>query len=177
MAVKAFEIISVCCTLALAVGCGSGHPAVSGKVTANGQPVEGMKVIFSPVSTTENPFPGPYAQSTTDSEGVYSLVTRDGDTGATKGENIVQLYSTKGLELDFMESQVAASFGMAGGDRNHPSWQTAVEMKEKVDALKSMETGDRMSATVTTKFTVPDEGTDSANFELTEFAKSTRNNQ
>jgi len=166
------KLFSVLSALVFLVGCGSEYPSVSGTVTANGQPVEGIKVLFSPVSTRDNPFPGPYAQGTTDKNGSYSLVTRDGSSGGTVGENIVELYSTKGLETDFMESKIALQFNQSGGDRNHPAWKSAVALKEKVKSLKAMSSKGTMMPAAKTSFTVPEEGSDSVNFELMDFADS-----
>lgn len=169
-AFKTFSLLLF--ALTFFVGCGSEYPTVSGTVTANGQPVEGIKVLFSPVSTRENPFPGPYAEGTTDKNGAYSLVTRHGSTGGTTGENIVELYSTKSLETDFIESKIALKFSQSGGDRNSPSWKAAVELKEKMKSLKEMSSGRNMIPTVKTAFVVPETGSDSVDFELMDFVDS-----
>ena len=62
---------------------------VTGVVTANGEPVSGLKVAFYPKPTKENPTPGPFASGTTGDQGNFSLVLRDGREGAVVGVNRV----------------------------------------------------------------------------------------
>ena len=49
----------------------------------------GMEVVFYPKPTEENPTPGPFSVGTTDNEGKFTLVTRNGDPGAVIGINQV----------------------------------------------------------------------------------------
>jgi hypothetical protein len=71
-------------------GCGNGLINVSGKVTLDGQPVNGAILMFS---QTDNP--SIMATGTTDANGNYSLVTfRGGDKankGATPGSYFVSI--------------------------------------------------------------------------------------
>ncbi|MCL2117603.1 MAG: carboxypeptidase-like regulatory domain-containing protein [Planctomycetaceae bacterium] len=70
-------LISVVCLLALGsvIGCGPKNPLgvikVTGKVTMDGQAVEGARVSFVPQGGGN----GQLASATTNSEGVYSLTT------------------------------------------------------------------------------------------------------
>ena len=170
------------CVLAIALllwasGCGSGHPSVSGKITLDGQPAEGVKVLFSPISTKENPFPGPYAEGKTDAEGNYTLVTRDGVEGATQGKNIVEFYTSKKFEVSFLESEAEIQFAQAGGDKSHPAYGAGVELVQKIKSIKSLSSGDALTPGAKTSFVVPIAGTNAANFEMMDFVKSKNRSQ
>ncbi|MCL6504442.1 MAG: carboxypeptidase-like regulatory domain-containing protein [Pirellulales bacterium] len=80
-------------------GCGSDAPKittvpVTGKVTYNGQPVEGATVAFIPNNPDGRP-----ARGTTDAQGVYTLVTylgpNDQPSGAEPGEYKVTIEKTQ----------------------------------------------------------------------------------
>jgi hypothetical protein len=83
-------LISICCLIALGcvIGCGSKNPLgvvkVTGKVTMDGQPVSGAQITFIPKSGGS----GTLCGATTDSEGVYSLMTPSAGEakGAVPGE-------------------------------------------------------------------------------------------
>ena len=152
--------------LLLATGCGSQYPSVSGTITADGEPVAGVTVCFNPVSTRDNPFPGPYAQAETDKEGRYCLVTRDGSAGATVGENVVELYSSAANELGFQESKAEVQLASARMNQDRQAFLAAAAIKKKVQTLQSLSSGNRMTPAVTTRFVVPIAGTDSADFDL-----------
>ncbi len=81
----------VICTLFLPVlvGCPGGADGdlpdlvpVTGTVTLDGEPVEGVNVTFIPTGTT----PGGASYGATDASGKYELKSNDGRTGATAGE-------------------------------------------------------------------------------------------
>jgi len=162
------NLIFLAVFLVVVTGCDARYPRVSGLITMNGQPVADVNVLFVPVSTKEIPFPGPVAEGVTDAEGRYSLVVRDGAKGSTSGVNIVEFYLSGSLELDFMESDAARLLAVAGGDVKHPSYQEAQSLLAKIKSLKAVTKGDKLKPGAKTEFTVPEEGTESANFELTE---------
>ena len=159
----------------MVTGCGPNRPKVSGKVTANGSPVAGVQVLFIPVSTKDVPFPGPCSQGVTDVNGVYSLVTDKGDKGSTEGLNVVEFYPKDAFEVEFMESDAARLMAEAQNDSSHPSFKKAKEIIKKAKSLKSIATGQKLKAGATTEFAVPPDGTDAADFELTELAETTNN--
>jgi len=67
------------------VGCSGGRAKVQGKVTANGEPVNGGTLIFSPVASGNDKTPGKPASAEIKADGTYSLGTdRPGD-GAAAG--------------------------------------------------------------------------------------------
>ena len=149
-------------------GCGSKYPVVSGQVTVDGKPVANMSVHYTPVATRENPFPGPLAKGKTDSEGRYSLTTRDGYSGGTPGLNIIEFYASGELELGFMKSDLERLRSQAQGDKANPHFQAAVELEKTVIALSALHEKGRLEPGAKTEFTVPESGTDAADFELME---------
>jgi hypothetical protein len=68
---------------------------VSGKVTLNGEPLAHAAVVFAPVATGDDHFPGPTAGGLTDSEGRYTLeiTTPSGKkiNGAVVGKHKVRI--------------------------------------------------------------------------------------
>ena len=74
----------------LLVGCGGeGYPDVSGRITANGQPLSSVQVIFTPLVQDNNHYPGPWSAGVTDDGGRYTLKARRGETGACPGKHRV----------------------------------------------------------------------------------------
>ena len=70
-------------------GCGDSSIApVSGKVTLDGAPVAGIRLVFSPV-LIEGTDAGPWSSGLTNEAGEYSLETRHKDVGAVVGEHTV----------------------------------------------------------------------------------------
>lgn len=80
--------------LGLIVGCGSGVKPekvpelepVSGKVTLNGEPTEGVAVIFFPAATNKNGNP---SNAITSPDGTFTLTYRTGKEGVPVGDYIV----------------------------------------------------------------------------------------
>ncbi len=103
-----------------ATGCGSGLVTVTGKVTLDGQPVEGAVVVFQGENGGGNP-----AAGQTDSEGVFQLGTfRSGD-GAFPGEYKVLIIppgpiTTARPEAPTFEAAMAAFAKIQEELRNNP---------------------------------------------------------
>ena len=71
-------------------GCGDSSIApVSGKVTVAGEPVEGIRLVFSPVPVGDEPAAGPWSSGLTNAAGEYALETRYKDNGAVVGQHTV----------------------------------------------------------------------------------------
>ena len=117
-----------CLVLLLFAGCGSQYPSVSGTVSLDGKPAAGVNVLFVPVSTKENPFPGPFAEATTDENGRYTLVTRDGSKGATPGMNVVEFYSVELIQNEFQDSSLQ---DLIGQSENGAKSNSAPKTKKK----------------------------------------------
>lgn len=78
-------------TLLLCTGCGGGGEfetiPVSGQLTCNGQPVEGILVQLTP--TAEGTTPGKPANGVTDAEGRFVMTTYEFGDGAVVGKHTV----------------------------------------------------------------------------------------
>ncbi|MDR2409529.1 MAG: Ig-like domain-containing protein [Bacteroidales bacterium] len=97
------------------LGCGEpnriGAVKVSGTVTVDGQPMEGITVIFNPVHNN-----GLAASGTTDNQGVYILTSPGApyNTGAVPGEFIPTFSKT---ESEILESTSIEDYKQKYGDR------------------------------------------------------------
>jgi hypothetical protein len=137
--------------LSLLWGCGCAGPLeklapVSGRVTLDGNPLAGAYVSFQPKGARDNGSPGPASFARTDSDGRFSLapvqpeqVSGFAGVGAVVGVHRVVI--RKG------ESETSTPGDESG------------RYKETLAA--------RYNAESTLEITVPDGGTDKANFELT----------
>ncbi|MBI3465045.1 MAG: carboxypeptidase regulatory-like domain-containing protein [Planctomycetes bacterium] len=130
-------------------GCGETKPygvaPVSGRVTMDGQPLADARVTFFPqraagVNTAES---APEAMGVTDADGHYQLKTVFDDEGAAPGPSRVVIST---LKEEY--------------DPANPEAPPKVVAKETVP--KKYFTGASQL-----EFTVPSQGTDSANFDLT----------
>ena len=126
----------------LVSGCGSGDSyqivPVSGRVTLDGQPVSGARVLFEPVGEGDELDLGPGSFGKTDAEGRYTLDTVDRRPGALVGEHQVMI----------------STFEMAPD-------------LTKMDTVRKEEIPARYNAESDLTFDVSAEGTDAADFELT----------
>lgn len=141
----------------LIVGCGGPGietVPVSGVVTLDGQPVPNVLVTFQPVARgAAESSSSPGSNGTTDSEGRYELKTPDG-SGAIVGEHIVTL--------------VYKDPNAPKGPQTPEGSKRPTQSKFKTPVFNlPPETRDG-----TLKFTVPESGTDDAEFA---FASNTRN--
>jgi hypothetical protein len=73
--------------LSISLGCGGidDLASVRGKVTLDGQPLEGAMVVFAPTSA------GSTSYGRTDANGEYEMMFSDDDKGAWLGENVVRI--------------------------------------------------------------------------------------
>jgi hypothetical protein len=92
----ACQLLLVATVLGGAFGCGQNidgftYQPVSGRVTVNGQPQTGLKVVFVPQhGRLESGSP---SVGVTNEEGLYELKTLDGLTGAAVGDHLVSISS------------------------------------------------------------------------------------
>lgn len=112
---------------------------VSGTVTLDGAPVAEGRVIFQPISQGESLTAGPGSYGNTDEQGHFRLKTLHGEQGAVVGPHMVRITTI----------QVKDS-GPAGHE---------VVAEERIP--------ERYVDGSTLHFTVPADGTDQADFELT----------
>ena len=152
---------SICLTfICLCFGCGSEYPDVSGKVTYEGQPLAGIRLVFNPVGDTGAP--GPFSAGVTDEAGAFSLETRDGKSGAVAGLHKV------GFDWSDIRSytmrDLTTSLREAGDDPN----KTAKIKARIAEVKQTLASRPTLNANLQTSFTVPKNGTEEANFEITE---------
>ena len=84
------SIVLLAATALSFVGCGDESIApVSGKVTVDGEPVAGIRLVFSPILKEGKSDPGPWSSGLTNEAGEYSLQTRHEDEGAIIGTHTV----------------------------------------------------------------------------------------
>jgi len=135
-----FTIALIVCTPVI-VGCDSrpyGLAPVSGVVTLDGKPIEKARVSFQPQGSTTNPGPGSYAFC--DASGRYELKTIRDEPGAVPGPHAVRITSPRPRGDSASDSDIGPEFK----DPIPPRYNYRTELT----------------------FTVPEEGSDSADFEL-----------
>jgi hypothetical protein len=137
-------VLALCTCLIAAAGCGQkAKPLapVSGLVTFDGKPLAGGGVTFQPIAPPGSIIAGKSSIARCDAEGRFVLVTIDDKPGAIVGEHEVQIFGPKTKPVGRTDD---------GGGRNPPE---LIPRRYNFDTELT--------------FTVPPEGTDKANFDLT----------
>lgn len=145
------------------VGCGDSSIApVSGKVTVDGKPVEGIRLVFSPMPTGDETDPGPWSSGLTNAAGEYSLATRYKDNGAVVGQHTVAFVYDGADKISIYRELLREA--KADGDK------AGVDAAKKQIADHNALQASRPKAAgeYTEKFEVPLGGTAEANFQLPE---------
>lgn len=144
-------------------GCGDSSIApVSGKVTLDGAPVAGIRLVFSPILSEGKNDPGPWSSGLTNESGDYSLETRYKDEGAVVGQHTVSfVYDDIGNIITYQELLREAK---------HAGDQAAMDAAKKdiADYKARQKSRPKAAGDYTEKFDVPAGGTTAANFELPE---------
>lgn len=110
--------VALAASLGFLCGCGGERPVkVSGKITIKGEPVEGIKVQFVPVSGSGRP-----ASGSTGKDGQFQLTAVENNDGAFPGEYKVVLVYAPAQEV-------------ASGDSTKDVMKQAMEQQAK-DAKK-----------------------------------------
>ena len=145
-------------------GCGpsSKYPTVSGKVTYDGAPLPNIRVVFNPVPVGNSAVAGPYSIGITDEEGSFSLKARDGSAGAVAGSHKVGFYWS-----DISVTTLPKLKESLREARNSPEDLAKVK-KLIAEAEQKLESRPKLQGNLQAKFSVPQEGTDQAVFELTD---------
>ena len=143
------------------MGCSGGkYPAVSGKITANGEPVANVLVVFTPVAVGDNHTPGPWSRGVSDENGIYSLKTRYDELGAVVGPHQV------GFEWADIDFDAMSSLKRQRADAKGDAAQTA-DIKKKINDLRQeIKSRPKLDFLKVVAFEVPQNGTDSATFEI-----------
>jgi len=138
----------------LLAGCGGGGPklaCVSGGVTVDGKPYKDAVVSFQPQASGGAENPGVGSTALTDENGRFTLTTMDGKTGAVVGKHKVRIQTKR--------DNPTAFFDPAKGSDDSQAFDPK---KVKIDPIPTewyADTGGK-------EFTVPEGGTDKANFEI-----------
>lgn len=158
------SIVLLAATTLSFVGCGDASIApVSGKVTFDGEPVAGIRLVFSPILKEGKSDPGPWSSGMTNEAGEYSLQTRHEDEGAIIGTHTVAfVYDDRDNIYKYQEHLREAK---REGD------QAAADASQKdIDNYKALQKSrpQAPSNKYTEKFEVLPGGTTEANFQLPE---------
>ena len=150
-----------CIACLILTGCGSTkYPAVSGKITAEGEPVANVRVSFSPKAVGQNNTPGPYSIGTTDENGVYTLTTRYKEPGAVVGPHNVS-FEWANRDFDEMKT-LRRELANAKGDEAKEA-----KIRKDIRALKQKRRSlPKVDIDQVDTFSVTAEGTDAADFEI-----------
>lgn len=142
-------------------GCGDSSIApVSGKVTVDGEPVEGIRLVFSPRLVGDEKDPGPWSSGLTNSAGEYTLETRYKDKGAVVGNHTVSfVYDDVDTIVTFKELYREAR--QEGDQAGMAAAQKDIEAYEARQKTRPKSSGDYSE-----NFEVPAGGTNEANFDL-----------
>ncbi len=145
---RVYALIVLCCFLSIGCGSSSGPETVpvSGKVTMNGDPLDGVEVNFIGENFTTT--------AITNAEGAYTL-----PQGSTVGQN--KIYIRKWADQSGLSEEEMIEKGM---DPGQVEAQTLGMAKPKEKNAIPPQYSDPQRTTLT--FDVPDGGSDSANFSL-----------
>ena len=145
----------------VAVGCDGGkYPTVSGTVTANGEPVAMVRVVFMPMAVGDNHTPGPWSKGVSDETGHYTLQTRYGDPGAVVGPHKVGFLWD---DIDFDEMSDLRAESKSGQGAKAQAAKTRLEkIKQKMASRPKLKAYENLT------FEVSKEGATNADFEVGE---------
>ncbi len=145
------------------LGCGgdSTIAPVSGIVTCDGEPLAKVKLVFSPEPIDGNFAVGPFSTGTTDSEGRFTLKTRNGVDGAFVGGHKVAFEPTgvSSGKLDGLNEQMINA--KADGKR-----EKYTEAKKKFDSIKRKLKGLPRPGTLPNVISISADGEDNLKLEL-----------
>ena len=135
---------------------------VSGKVTCDGAPVAGIRVVFTPEPTAETNIPGPWATGLTNDQGEYSLTDRYKNKGAVAGEHSVMFtYDDTDEDSEDLEDDLDEARGEEG------SAEEVAAVRQQLAEMKAKQKGrPKVNDDFFMKVTVPEGGTTEANFDL-----------
>lgn len=115
---RVFTSAALVAALVGLTGCGGGpkYAAVSGRVTLNNQPLEGVRVDFQPIATTKEPV-GPGSTGITDEDGRYTLSSQldTSQAGAVVGKHQVRIWAPEGSQD--RDAEGGAKWKAKKGDR------------------------------------------------------------
>jgi hypothetical protein len=134
---------------------------VSGKVTLEGKPVDGIRLVFSPMKNESNTDPGPWSTGVTNSDGEYTLETRHQKRGAAVGKHTVMFEYDDADDMETLRAELADAGGEGGSKAEFEA------IKKRITDFQARQEGrSKVSNNYTEHFEVPAGGTMEANFEL-----------
>ena len=144
-------------------GCGGEFSTapVSGKVTLNGKPVDGIRLVFTPMANEANTDPGPWSTGVTNSEGEYTLETRHQEQGAAVGKHTVMFEFDDAEDIETLREELED----AGSEDGSKAEFNAVK-KRIADFQARQKARPKVSDKYTAYLDVPAGGTKEADFEL-----------
>ena len=149
------------------IGCGGDGfkiAKVSGKVTSNGQPVPGIRVIFNPRLTPDTAISGPWSSGTTNDQGEFTLVTRYDKPGAVVAVHDVSFAyaDVDAEELEELRDELEEA--QSEGEK-----EEFERIKKRIEKVKGLLKGrPAISEDLMMEFEVPSGGTTEANFDVSE---------
>ena len=146
--------VVVAVVLSLA-GCGGGPKLarVSGVVTVDGQPYKNAIVSFQPIATPGSENAGMGSTALTDEQGRYTLMTIDGKSGAVVGKHKVRIQTKRDEPTSFVDPNVGSDDNPDAGNKKFKGNFDPIPLEWYSDS------GGK-------EFTVPDGGTDKADFAI-----------
>ncbi len=150
-------VATVCLALA---GCGGGpkYVSVSGTVKVDGKAYKNAVVSFQPMASKGADDAGAVGSSAlTDENGKFTLMTIDGKSGAAPGRHKVRIQTKRDDPTAYVDPTVGSDDNPDPDAGNPKKKQNA-----KIDPIPT----EWYSDTGGKEYTVPDGGTDQANFDI-----------
>jgi len=139
---------------------------VSGTVTYNGQPVDKLRVSFSPEPVGDNFSVGPYSKGTTNAEGKFSLKTRYDDTGALPGKHKLSFQYSDISETAMSDLRTGLNDAKDSGSK-----EEIEKSKKKIAELKAKLKGRPLLKKCDTIIDIPAGGHEDLKLDLSELLK------
>ena len=150
----AIAVLAATCLGFLGCGDGSKLVSVSGVVTVDGKPYKNAIVSFQPVATGGALNAGMGSTGLTDENGKFTLTTMDGKNGAVVGPHKVRIQTKRDDPTAYVDPNI--------GSDDNPDPDGPKKKNVKIDPIPT----EWYSDTGGKEFTVPDAGTDKANFDI-----------
>jgi hypothetical protein len=136
---------------------------VSGKITADGNPIANIRVVFAPRTQTGDAVTGPWSSGITNEQGEFTLFTRYDEKGAVVGVNDVS-FAYDDMDPDTYEDLLDE----LAGARNGEDKAEFERIKKAVAEAKVLLERPAASEELTEEFEVTSGGSSEANFDINE---------
>ncbi len=139
---------------------------VSGTITADGKPVDKLRVSFSPEPVGDNYSVGPYSTGVTNAEGKFTLITRHDETGAVPGKHKLSFQYS-----DISETAMADLREGLNDAKDSGSKEAVEKTKKKMSELKAKLKGRPVLKKCETVIDIPAGGHEDLKLELNDLMK------